>query len=49
MAPIVVGFASERFGLGAAIASTAVVYLLVGLLAFAAARVADRASRSKVV
>ncbi len=42
VAPIVVGFASERFGLGAAVAWTAVVYLLVGSLAFAAARVADR-------
>ena len=41
VAPIAIGFASDRFGLGAAIASTAVVYLLVGALAFAAARVAD--------
>ncbi len=44
VAPIVVGFASERFGLGTAVASTAVVYLLVGLLALAAAGVADRKS-----
>lgn len=44
VAPIVIGFASQRFGLGAAIASTAVVYLLVGLLAVFAARVADRRS-----
>jgi MFS family permease len=42
VAPIAVGFASERFGLGTAVASTAAVYLLVGLLALAAARVADR-------
>jgi MFS family permease len=41
VAPIAVGFASESFGLGAAVASTAVVYLLVGALAFIAARVAD--------
>lgn len=43
-APIIIGFASEWFGLGAAIASTAVVYLLVGGLALVAARVADRRS-----
>jgi MFS family permease len=48
VAPIVVGFASERFGLGAAIASTAVVYLLVASLAYAAARVADKTA-SKIV
>ena len=33
VAPTVVGFASEHLGLGVAIASTAAVYLLVGLLA----------------
>ena len=38
LAPIAVGFASERFGLGTAVASTAVVYVLVALLAFVAAR-----------
>lgn len=41
VAPIAVGFASDRLGLGAAIASTAMVYLLVGALAFVAARMAD--------
>jgi MFS family permease len=39
--PTAIAFASERFGLGVAVASTAVVYLLVGALAFAAARMAD--------
>jgi MFS family permease len=48
VAPIAVGFASESFGLGAAVASTAIVYLLVGALAFIAARVAD-ARRRKLV
>ena len=48
VAPIAVGFASERFGLGAAIASTAVVYLLVGLLAFVAARWADGNQSSEI-
>jgi MFS family permease len=42
VAPIAVGFASEHLGLGTAVASTAAVYLLVGLLALAAARVVDR-------
>lgn len=42
VAPIAVGLASDRFGLGAAIASTAVVYLAVGALAIVAARAADR-------
>ncbi len=42
VAPIAVGFASQRFGLGTAVASTAVVYVLVALLAFVAARDADR-------
>jgi MFS family permease len=41
IAPIAVGFASARFGIGAAIGSTAVVYLLVAGLAFLAARLAD--------
>jgi MFS family permease len=44
VSPIAVAFASERFGLGTAVAWTAVVYLLVGLLALAAARVADQKS-----
>jgi MFS family permease len=40
LAPYVVAFASRRFGLGVAIASTAAVYLIVSLLALAAARLA---------
>jgi MFS family permease len=42
LAPAVVGFASERLGLGVAIASTAAVYLLSGLLALLAAAFAER-------
>ncbi len=42
VAPMVIGAASERFGLGVAITSTAAVYLLVGLIALLAARLADR-------
>ena len=38
VAPTAVGLASEHFGLSVAIASTAVVYFLVGLLRLAAAR-----------
>jgi MFS family permease len=41
-APMVIGTASERFGLGAAITATAAVYLLVGLIALWAALLADR-------
>ena len=41
VAPFAVGTASEYFGLGLAIASTAAVYLLVGILAFVAARLAE--------
>ncbi len=41
-APMVIGSASERFGLGASITATAAVYLLVGLIALVAARLADR-------
>jgi MFS family permease len=41
LAPTAVGFASERFGLSVAIASTAAIYLLVGLLALVAARLAE--------
>jgi MFS family permease len=41
MAPAAVGFASERLGLGVAIASTAAVYLLGGLLALRAAALAE--------
>ena len=41
VAPTAVGLASERFGLSLAIASTAVVYLLVGILALVAAHVAE--------
>jgi MFS family permease len=40
IAPTVVGMASEKFGLGVAITSTAAVYLLVGLIALFAARLA---------
>jgi MFS family permease len=40
-APIVVGFMSDRLGLGLVIGSTAAVYLLVALLAFQAARLAE--------
>ena len=36
-----VGFASEHFGLGVTIASTAAVYLLGGVLAFQAARAVE--------
>jgi MFS family permease len=46
LAPTVVGIASEQLGLGIAIASTAVVYLLVGLLALVAARLAASRARS---
>jgi MFS family permease len=48
-APTVVGIASESIGLGATIASTAVVYLLGGLLALAAAALArsQRSNRSQ--
>jgi MFS family permease len=41
VAPAAVGFASDQLGLGVAIASTAAVYLVVGLLAYQAARLAD--------
>jgi len=41
VAPTVVGFASEQLGLGVTIASTAAVYLLGGLLALQAARLAE--------
>ena len=41
LAPMAVGFASDRFGLGVMIASTAAVYLLGGLLALQAARLAE--------
>ena len=41
VAPTAVGLASEHFGLSVAIASTAAVYLLVGLLALLAARLAE--------
>ncbi len=40
-APFVVGVASDRLGFGLVIASTAAVYLLVGLIALFAARLAD--------
>jgi sugar phosphate permease len=41
VAPTVVGIASDSLGLGVAIASTAAVYVVVGLLAIPAARLAD--------
>jgi sugar phosphate permease len=41
VAPTLVGIASERLGLGVAIASTAAVYLFVGVLALVAARLAE--------
>ncbi len=44
VAPIALGFASERFGLPSAIAWSSVVYLLTAVLAVAAARVAERQS-----
>jgi MFS family permease len=44
VAPTAVGLASEHFGLSVAIGSTAAVYLLVGLLALAAAHLAERTS-----
>jgi sugar phosphate permease len=40
-APTVVAIASERLGLGATIAATAAVYLLGGMLAYGAARLAE--------
>ncbi|MGP0068467.1 MAG: MFS transporter [Isosphaeraceae bacterium] len=45
LAPWVVGKASQTFGLGVAIASTAIVYLLVGLLAWFASRLAVARNR----
>jgi len=47
-APLAVGAGSTYFGLGTAIASTAVVYLLVGILALAAAHVAERQGRTSI-
>jgi MFS family permease len=41
LAPATVGFAAERLGLGVAIASTAAIYVLGGLLALVAAALAD--------
>lgn len=45
IAPMAVGKAADLFGLGAAIATTAGVYLLVGLLAMAAAELARSRAR----
>ena len=42
LAPVIVGFSSKRFGLGITIGSTAALYLLGGLLALVAARLAER-------
>jgi MFS family permease len=47
VAPTAVGIAAERLGLGVAIASTAAIYLLVGLLALVAASLAEVQARSK--
>src|SRR5262249_49241353 len=47
VAPTLVGIIAEGLGLGVAIASTAVVYLLVGLLALIAAHLAETQARSK--
>jgi MFS family permease len=47
LAPVVVGAASKSFGLDVAIASTALVYLLVGMLAMAAAAMAEADSLSR--
>jgi MFS family permease len=47
VAPPLIGKASEHFGLGVAITATAAVYLLVGLLALFAARVAGARVLSK--
>jgi MFS family permease len=41
VAPFVVGVAADRLGLGLVIASTAAIYLLVGLLALQAAQLAE--------
>jgi MFS family permease len=41
LAPAVVGFASDHYGLSVAIASTATVYLLMGILALVAASLAE--------
>jgi sugar phosphate permease len=46
VAPPLIGMASEQFGLGVAITATAAVYLLVGVLALFAARMAGRRSVS---
>ncbi len=48
LAPWAVGKASKQFGLGMAIASTSVVYLLVGLLAWFASRLAVARARSRL-
>ncbi len=40
-APTLAGFASEYFGMGRVVGSTAAIYLLVGLLALLAARLAE--------
>ncbi|QEH36822.1 putative galactarate transporter [Aquisphaera giovannonii] len=47
LAPVAVGAASNSFGLDVAIASTALVYLLVGMLALAAAKVAEAGTPSR--
>lgn len=49
LAPIAVGYASKQFGLSVPIASTALVYLLVGSLALYAGRLADRKARGVAV
>jgi MFS family permease len=44
LAPVIVGAIGDRKGLGAAIASTAAVYLLAGLVALLASRLASRSA-----
>jgi hypothetical protein len=46
LAPIVVGFVSDRYGLTLALASTGAFYVAAGLLAFGAAALAARAGTS---
>jgi MFS family permease len=46
LAAAAVGFVSNKYGLNVAIASTAAVYLFVGILAFLAARLAEAGSPS---
>jgi hypothetical protein len=40
LAPVAVGYAADKFGLGPAIASTAIIYAAVGVLALVASGLA---------